>query len=336
MTTGEFTKNRAAGPSLLCVFLFALLVGGTIQVFARQQGQPDSTPPVQRAQGEAPIESELETTYVTVVDKNGKPVTDLRREDFSISENNVQQGIVEVASTVETPLVIAVAVDVSGSTRWDEIGMEKLQVFGSFLSKTLRSSDEAFVTMFADRSVRLTALTNNLAELQAGLKKVRDENRHGSTALYDCLVTAAETMPQEPGKRKVILMMSDFEDNVSFYSLEKTVLQMQKTRTAVFPLLEIGPTPRKPRTARLGLKVAQELADESGGAAYKFENAQKLETALGWIQVMLRNSYAVKYRATGVAKKGKRIAVKIEVHRKGVEVVAARGRVAEGPSIWHQ
>jgi VWFA-related protein len=329
MTTEESTKNRAARRSLLWVLFLTLLIAGTIQVFARERAQSDPMPQVQRAQGEPAAETEVKTAYVAVLDKNGNPVTDLRREDFSISENNVRQEIVEVASAAETPLVIAVVVDVSGSTHLKDSGGEQLRAFASFLSKTLQSSDEAFVTMFADSSERLRGVTNNLAELQGGLKKISEARRHGSTALYDCLVSAAETMPKEPGKRKVILAMSDFEDNTSRYSLEKTVLRMQKARTAVFPLLEIAGEPQNKRGMNQGLRAANETAKESGGAAYVFEKPQGLETALERIRGVLRNSYAVKYRASGQAKKGKSVAVKIEVQRKDEVVIAARGRVAE-------
>jgi Ni,Fe-hydrogenase III component G len=81
------------------------------------------------------------------------------------------------------------------------------------------------------------------------------------------------------------------------------------------------------RARKQALEAANEIAKENGGANFMIENAQELETALGRIQVMLRNSYAVTYRASGQAAKGKSIEVKIEVYRKGVEVVAARRRV---------
>jgi hypothetical protein len=155
MTPKESTGNRIAGGSLLCVLLLALLIAGTIQAFARQQEQFDSTPQVRRPQGEATAESEVETAYVAVLDKHGNPVTDLRRSDFSISENNVPQEIVEVTSAAETPLVIAMMVDLSGSTRSDKFGDEKLQAFSSFFPNTLQSSDEAFVAVFANRAVGL-------------------------------------------------------------------------------------------------------------------------------------------------------------------------------------
>jgi VWFA-related protein len=329
MTTEQSTKNRAARGRLLYALPLALLIAGTIQVFAKQQTPSGSTTQEPTVQGEAARDNDVETAYVAVLDKKGNAVTDLKREEFSVKEDGEVREVVEVESETKTPLTIGVLTDVSGSTSMDKQRKEKLLAFPSFLAKTLQGSDEAFVAGFADRCSAVTGLTNDAVELRTGLQKIAEARPSGATALYDCLVSAAETLEKERGRRRVILAMSDFEDNTSRQSLQKTVLRMQETGTAVFPLVELTLPTDSRRARKQALEAANAIAKESGGAAYVFDKPQGLETALERIRIVLRNSYALKYRTSGAAKKGKSTALKIEVQRKHVRVVAAGGRVAE-------
>ncbi len=180
--------------------------------------------------------------------------------------------------------------------------------------------------MFSLDATGLTKQTNDLAELQAGLKKIAGTKRYGATSLNDCLVAAAEAMPQEVGERKVILVMSDFEDNTSRNSLEKTVLRMHEMGTTVYPLVDREPPTYSERAKRIALKAADAIAKETGGIGYVFNKPQELEKALEQVHNVLRNSYVLKFRTTVTAKKGKSVAVKIAVQRDGVKVVAASER----------
>jgi len=329
MTTEQSTKNRAARGRLLYALPLALLIAGTIQVFAKQQTPSGSTTQEPTVQGEAARDNDVETAYVAVLDKKGNAVTDLKREEFSVKQDGAAREIVEVESETKTPLIIGVLMDVSGSTHSDTARREKMRTFTSFFSQVIQSSDEAIVAGFADRCSAVTGLTNDAVELRTGLQKIAEARPSGATALYDCLVSAAETLEKERGRRRVILAMSDFEDNTSRQSLQKTVLRMQETGTAVFPLVELTLPTDSRRARKQALEAANAIAKESGGAAYVFDKPQGLETALERIRIVLRNSYALKYRTSGAAKKGKSTALKIEVQRKHVRVVAAGGRVAE-------
>jgi len=325
-TAEENRRACAARRNLVCILLLGTLIAGTVQVFGRQQTQSGSTVQTPEAKTEAPHESDVETVYVTVLDKKGNPVTDLKHEDFSVSENQVPQEIVEVTSAGEAPMIIAVAVDVSGSMHSEKFRREQMQAFVNFFSKTLQGSDRAFLVMFGERAARLTGLTNSPVELQAGLEKIAEARRYGGTALYDCLISAAETMPQGAERRRVILVMSDFEDNVSRNSLQITVPRIQETRTAVYPLVDTALLTNSKRFRKQALETADAIARESGGAGYAFEKPGELDKALEQIRIVLRNSYAVKYHASGQTRKDISVGVKIAVQREGAKVVAPSTR----------
>lgn len=322
-------KKREVRRGLLGFLLPSLLIAGAIHVFADLESESSFAAQTAVVGSETKRDNDVITAYVEVLDKAGNPVTDLKREEFSVKEEGVAQEIVEVGSATRTPLLIGVMVDMSGSTRADTTRSEKMRILAGFFAKVIQNSDEAFVSGFGQRAVNLTGFTNNLGELQAALKEIANESPIGSTALYDALFSTAKTMEKEPGRRKVILVMSDFEDNTSNNSLGKTVLRMEEAGITVFPLIGIGPEQRNTRGMKQGLGSAKELAVQSGGAVCVFEKPQGLESSLERIRTALRNSYAVKYRSGARAKKGKNIAVKIEVLRKDVEVMAARGRAGD-------
>ena len=75
-----------------------------------------------------------------------------------------------------------------------------------------------------------------------------------------------------------------------------------------------------------GLKVAKRFAEESGGEAYSIESLKDVELALQNLQLLLRNSYAVKYQAIAQPNKDGKVSLRIEVHRKDVKLIATRQR----------
>jgi len=317
--------------SLLLVCFLTIPVANTIHAIAKQQEPSGSF--AQPLYGREPIahEIDLRTVYVAVTEQTGNPISDLNREDFTVRENGVPQEILEVSPASPTPLLIGVMVDASGSTAEDESRHESLQAFSKFFANTLRDSDEAFVVAFGMSTLRLTGITHNFPELQAGLKEIDETHPVGGTALYDCLYTVAETMSQDQTRRKIIVVFSDFEDNSSRRTLEKTISHLQEMETWIFPLVKVDRKSRQSRRVKQAVRAGNLAARESGGVAYVSESPREQETALSHIQLVLRNSYALKYRATGTAKKGKSVAVKIEVQRKNAQIIAAEGRTATLP-----
>jgi len=319
-------QGRLAGLGLLCVLLLASLIPGAPSSFARQQPPESPSQPVPAMQGEAAPGNDVRTMFVAVLDKKGNAVSELKREDFSVRENGVPQEVLEVSPAGAMPLVVGVLVDVSGSLKLDNSRGKKLQALSIFFADTIGTSDEGFVVAFAEDQNRLTRFTNRPAELQEGLEKINKTLPGGGTTLYDCLVSAAESMQKERGGRRIIVVLTDFEDNLSNHSLEKTISRIQETGTAVFVLLETAQDPRRLRSEDQRQRAAEQVAQSSGGVVYGVESPKHAEAALRQIQVVVRNSYELKYRASSPPKKGQGVAVKVEVQRKDVKIIAAERR----------
>ena len=134
-------------------------------------------------------------------------------------------------------------------------------------------------------------------------------------------------MSKKQNDRKTILVFSDFEDNTSHYSPEKTVAHVRETGVSVFAFVESEPSASK-KSRKRGWETATQIAHESGGLVLSFESPR---AALGHLQLFLRTSYVLKYRATGRPDKAKVVPLKIDVQRKGLSIFAPQSRPPATP-----
>ena len=144
------------------------------------------------------------------------------------------------------------------------------------------------------------------------------------------LSTIQSLPPRTPG-RKVLVVLSDFGDNSSHQNLDKTILDLQFAGTTVFALIELARGHESERASKLGLRVAREIAEETGGEAYPIESPQEMDAALRRVQLVLKNSYAVRYHATAQSAKDGKVSLKVEVHRAGVHILVTRQRPPATP-----
>lgn len=286
-------------------------------------GSSPSAPPQQSASAQT---GDVRTVYIAVAEKDGTPIPNLRLEDFSVLENGEPQRIIEVTSAASTPLVVCLLVDSSGSERTNPARRDDLELLSRFLASAITESDKAVIVEFNEDLYRVTKVTNDLAELRAGLRQIAKTPPRGATALYDALLECAKGVPIEPNKRQIVLVLSDFEDNASRNSVERTVPSLQATGTAVFGLVEFDPSVHGYKDRKRGPSAAQRIAKDSGGSAYEVKSPTDVETALNQLQLLLRTSYVVKYHATGKSKKNKLVTLRIEVQRKEAFVFAPQAR----------
>lgn len=99
----------------------------------------------------------------------------------------------------------------------------------------------------------------------------------------------------------------------------------------MFPLVNLAREHESDRSAKLGAKVARRMAEETGGEFYLIKSPQDLEAALRRMQLVLRNSYALSYHATAQPRKDGSVPLKIELHRKDVQLLFNQQRPPATP-----
>src|SRR5262245_32524854 len=138
-------------------FFFGLVCALTASGFLSGQRATQQTPtppntastPAQKPQDEQTISVEVNLVNIlfTVADRKGKFVTNLKKDDFKVYEDEKSQTITNFSSESNLPLTIALLVDTSGSIR-DKLKFEEDAAIEVFYSTLQRGKDRGLVIVF--------------------------------------------------------------------------------------------------------------------------------------------------------------------------------------------
>src|SRR5262245_33402920 len=199
----------------------------------------------------------------TVANLKGKLITNLRREDFNVFEDDRLQQISNFSTESDLPLNIAVLIDSSGSVR-DKVRFERQAATKFFYSALRQGKDKVFTVGFDTAATLLQDYTDDPALLSQSLRKIIPG---GSTSLYDAVLEAANKLAGQKGRR-VIIVLSDGLDNSSRASLAKTLEAAQKQDVIVYTVSTNSIDGDDPQERRIGDANLRQLAAETGGNAF--------------------------------------------------------------------
>jgi len=231
----------------------------------------------------------------TVTDSYGRPVEGLRKQDFRLLEDGIEQDLSDFF-TEDGPISIGVVLDVSASVR-NKL-MEARRTISEFLGLST-PGDEFFLVTFNDHPELLHAFTTEPEDIRAELVAVQPR---GWTALYDAIVLAINHMKRATRNRRVLLVLTDGGDNNSRYS-EKEVKNL--VREANVRILSISVQGRTP--------ILDKLAAESGGRAYQVHKLEELPKVAAAAAAEAHAEYVLGYIPADGPRDGKYHAVKVEV-----------------------
>jgi VWFA-related protein len=180
--------------------------------FASSGQAPTPTPFITEDDVVVKVESRLVVVPVSVVDANGDPVLGLTANNFRILEENRQQVIDSVGNAENVPLEIALLFDVSAST--DAMFTFQQDTAAKFLREVLRPEDRATIFTIGQTPMLVQGREGVEKAIEA-VMKIRPTK--GATAFYDTVRAAADYLKvnSPSGRRRVILVISDGEDNFS-------------------------------------------------------------------------------------------------------------------------
>lgn len=291
----------------------------------------------------------LVTVPVTVLDRNGRYVPQLTREQFRLSENGVEQKIAYFATT-DAPISVILLIDTSGSThfRLDDIQHAAI----TFVSK-LKDNDSVMVMSFDDRiEVRCKATTDR-KEIE---RAIRRTSTGGGTRLYDAVENILKKQLATMSGRKAVVLFTDGVDTTSgrgtydstirlaeesdapIYSVDydtsgslnggilggggRGTINMPLPRTGI-PGVSGGPG-SSPGDYRRAVRYLHELSDVTGGRFYSGDSLFGIEQAFAWIAEELGRQYSLGYYPNTRGKDGERRQIKVKSTEPDV-VVKSRG-----------
>jgi Ca-activated chloride channel family protein len=183
-------------------------------VFSTFAQTPKPTPPpAAQDDGEIiKVSSRLVVVPVSVTDAAGQPVLGLTAKDFRISEEGRAQQVENVSDAEKVPLEIALLIDVSSSV--NKIFEIEKSAAAQFLQEVMRPEDRATIFLITDKPVLLQA-RDTAANTAIKVRSIAATN--SSTAFYDTVTAAAQYLIKnsQPNTRRVVLSISDGEDNYS-------------------------------------------------------------------------------------------------------------------------
>lgn len=277
----------------------------------------------------------LVNLFVTVRDKSKRIVTDLKQDDFKVSEDNQDQKIAFFSKEVTLPITLGLLLDTSGSEQYMLGGIQDGAT--RFLNRVMRKGDEAMVISF-DLDVNLLAdFTDDRSQLDRAIHKAEintggmnvsvtpgtlPQSGPKGTNFYDALYLACNEKLSTEAGRKAIVALTDAEDNGSKVRVEEAIEAAQRTDTVVHILLVYDPH----YGANSG--IAKKITDETGGRMIVVNNEKHLEEAFDQISEELRSQYTLGYYPTNSARDGKFRKIKIDVANKDYKVLARKGYYA--------
>lgn len=259
------------------------------------------------------VDVNLVVLHATVLDKKGRQVNDLKRENFRVYEDGVLQGL-SVFSHADIPVTLGIVIDDSGSMREKRSAVNAAAV--TFV-KTSNPQDQVFVVNFNDIYYLDTPgdFASNLEELKAALDKI---DSRGGTALYDALYASLDHLKLGNRDKKVLLVVTDGEDNASRYSFEELFAYAQKTNAVIYAIGLLGQQEpgglfkNRRGGAKRAAKILRKITLATGGQAYFPASLDEVEPTCVQIARDIRNQYTLAYYPTNTAKDGTFRSVRVE------------------------
>lgn len=296
-------------------FALALAVPAVLAAQAPPPAPAAPKPPVEKKTGEYKIgvDVNLVVLHATVVDKKGRMVNDLQKDDFRVFEDGVPQKL-SVFSHADIPVTMGIVIDDSGSMRPKRAAVNAAAL--TFV-KTSNPQDQVFVVNFNDIYYLDTPgdFATNIEELKAALDKI---DSRGGTALYDAVFASLDHMKLGNRDKKTLLVITDGEDNASRYSFEELLRYAQKANAVIYTIGLLGDEEpgglfkmhgAGPHRAE---KILDRLAQATGGEAYLPKSLEDVESTCVQIARDIRNQYTLAYYPTNTKKDGTFRAVRVE------------------------
>jgi VWFA-related protein len=260
--------------------------------------------------------TQLVDLHVSVLDKGGKLITDIPEAAFKVYENGIEQPI-KVFRREDVPVSLGIIIDNSGSMRDKRA---KVAAASLLLVKDSNPQDEEFIVDFNDDAYLDQPLTSEIKKLEAALDRL---DAKGGTAMRDAIGMSIDYVKDKGKKdKKVLLVITDGNDNTSNESLEQLVRKAQRSEVLVYCIGLLSE--EEPREARNAKRALRALAEASGGMDYYPKDLAEVERITPQVAHEIRNQYLLAYSPTNTAFDGSYRKIEVKVKGYGNPTVRAR------------
>lgn len=257
------------------------------------------------------------------VTSGGRSVTGLELSDIKVlDDNKPPEKVLQFTPQSKLPLRLGVVIDTSGSVQ-PRFAFEK-QAAAKFLAQMLtNSSDLGFVVGFAETPTVTQDFTDDQQLLATGVNKLTN---NGGTALFDAVSYACWKLaayPEHERVAKVLVVVTDGEDNASHTSLRQAIRDEEATGVTVYTVSTKEGNGDKTEAD----KVLETLAERSGGEALFPGDMMTLGRSFDKLRDQIRSRYVVAYKPADFEANGKYRTITILAVKNGkrLQVHARKG-----------
>ena len=301
------------------------------------------------------VNTTLITIPVSVMDRDGRYVPNLLKDDFRIWEDGVEQDVAFFQS-VDKPFSVVLMLDTSPSTQFR---LEDIQNAAVTFVSQLRPDDRVMVVSFNDDIKVLSEFTTDRSKLQRAIERARTDD---GTRLYDAVDMVMNQYLSRIQGRKAIVLFTDGVDTTSRRAdYQSNLMDAQELDALIYPVqydtaqdmnagnypstgqIDVwgqilggifgggrmgrrGGPPRGRGTSRgdyeLGDHYLQELANTTGGREYRADTLQNMSSAFANVAEELRRQYSIGFYPKRPPQVGQRRQIKVRAKQPNLAVRA--------------
>jgi VWFA-related protein len=285
------------------------------------------------------VHVDLVILNVAVVDEKGANVTSLRKQDFIVYEDDVEQQVADFLP-VEAPFHLVLALDTSISTR-SSLGLIKKAA--SNFTDQLRSSDQIAIVEINSAIRDIQGFTSDRRKLKKAIDRIATASSGGSR-IYDGVADAAKRLEKAEGGRKAIIILSDGMENSSRIKFEDLRRLLAQSDVVFYPVTILNKGSQKDmledfiknadkkkadlasyvENAKFSVSVLEEvyqiqaerlqaMTDETGGKIFLVADLADLTEEYAKVAHELRNTFSLAYYSKNTDRDGTMRRIRVEV-----------------------
>src|SRR5262249_16281635 len=276
------------------------------------------------------IETRLVNLNIKAVDKAGQPLTDLKIEDFVVSEDGVKQDVSHF-KPVNAPVNVLMLLDLSGSTQRKRGAM--IEAARKFID-TLPPQDKISMVAFTRKYRPLVDFTADKTALKRDLEQVKKIG--GGTAFYDSMWRALDDLDKIVDARKAIVVLTDGEDESligdkeTMRTFDELLDRASEEDVTVYPIYFSGQNPYDKigllfggggslmgasDNRKIARKQLESLAEQTGGEGFSAQREEELEGAYKRVASELHTLYSLAYSPDKLKHNGEFRKVNVKIRR---------------------
>ncbi len=326
---------------VLAATRWAPLLGFCLTVLAAPQPPNQEKETNSLPQATLKVSTVVVNVYAIVKDKRGRLIPNLNKEDFQLSEDDVAQQIGYFSRETDSRLTLGIMIDTSSSQ--EQLLATEQEQARAFIHQVLRPNDSAFVLRFdvevellqdftSEQRLLARAIDNTVIN-EGGYRLLPDPSASasvGGTHLYDALYLASNELMKSNVGRKVLIMLTDGEDQGSKVTSNEALEAAEKADVIIYSVALIDDSFYWAQDlAFRGNPVLKKLSEETGGRMVRVNHVRDTGAAFREIADELHAQYFLGYSSSNKLRDGSFRKIGVRTRNRNYRVRARRGYYAE-------